>query len=226
MFEAIKNRRTEIARRLEAKSNSLERAKINNERIENLQMVQRQISDVLRDLSEYRTSLSFVETAATKEAKDYQTRRVEYLNAVITDAVNEIFPQKHYTAKLSCQYLRSDSAKLRLMDEHGNVHLPAVCEGKLMQYLVSFSAVSGIVKALGCGVLFVDEAFGAASPHRMGDIGKIIQKRIDEGMQIILIAQNSALYNELSRHEIHLVTEYGVKHGEFDKVVVQNIVDI
>lgn len=225
MFEQIKSRRSEYSRQIEMRSNELERAKMNNAKLERLQSLAREADRVLHVVTEYYTSLECVETAVIREAKEYQNRRVDHLNAVITEAVNEIFPNDDYVAKLNCEYLRSDSARLRLVDKYGNEHIPAICEGKCMQYVISFASVSAITKGLGCNALFVDEAFGVANVSRMSDIGKLIQKNIDSDMQLVLIAQNNALYNELQRHEIHLHTEY-VSDSETGHVIVTKEVDV
>lgn len=226
MFEDIKKRRWKYRQKIEDRSNKLERARINNERIRQLKTAQEMTEGVLGQIRQYRRTLSVVSTAVTTEARGYQTRRMSYINAVITEAVNRIFPQKQFEVQLSCEYLRSDSVKLRLLDRFQNNLIPHVCSGKLMQYLISFSAVSGITKSLGCNALYIDEAFGVSSIRNLGEIGKLIQRCIDDGMQIVLIAQNPELYNDLSRREIRLGTDSGGRVGAADRVVVQEIVDI
>ena len=64
--------------------------------------------------------------------------------------------------------------------------------------------MSGIVKGLGIKNLYVDEAFGVAAPEIMGEIGKVVQHSVDDDLQIIMIAQNPCVYQDLPRHEITL----------------------
>lgn len=182
----------------------LERAKSNNGKLQELQTSLQKYKNLESELHEYRNDLSVLNTVVSVENKNFRNRRITHLNAVITDAIREIFPDRSYNAKIICDFNRKDKAYLVLEDANGNVHLPEICEGKFLQYLISFSAIAGITHSLGGKSLFVDEAFGVGATDILPKVGETIQEKIDNGFQILLISQNAALYNSLPRHEIHL----------------------
>lgn len=209
MFEDIVNKKIQYDRQFRAARAQLERDKINNEKIDQY----REDLDTLRALhtkvSEYLGALRIVETAVTKEARDYQNRRIDNLNVIITDAINKIFPNKHMVAELSADFSRTDTVSLKLYDEWGNDFSPYICEGKLMQYLISVAAVAAITKSLNISNMFIDEAFGVSRIDHLEDLGDLLQSFVDDGLQTVIISQNPALYNNLSRHEVRLETVDG-----------------
>jgi hypothetical protein len=162
------------------------------------------------DLKEYYDKLRELRSRLIKENDDFRTRRMEHLNGVITEGVKRIFPERKLTVEVQCDFKRKNTVKLLLKDDNGNVFSPHISNGKLMQYLISFSAVTGIAKSLGVHNLFIDEAFGVASQNNLSSIGDIIdQKIVDDEMQIILVSQNPTLYVDLPRRQFELKYDTG-----------------
>lgn len=204
MFEEISIKRSLYDRKLFDKARELEKAKIVNEQVKRFVVLQKQLQELTQRAEQHHKDLLRLRAAVIKEDIDFKNNRIEYLSAVITETLADIFPEEGVTAKLLYDFSRTDTVELLLYDKCGNEYIPDICAGKLMQYLISFSAITGIVINLGIPNIFVDEAFGVAAPDIMGRIGEIIQTRIDAGLQIVMIAQNSALYQDLPRHEIIL----------------------
>lgn len=206
MFEKIVRDRSYYERRIADTAASLERARVVNDQVDTLREEHDNIRSVASEVQLYRDDLSLLKTAVTTEINEYQNRRIEYLNNLITDSLAEIFPERGWIADIRCDFSRKNICKLVLKDRNGHVSLPKVGQGKLLQYLISFAAVAGITKGLGYNNLFIDEAFGVAAVKRLSDIGDIIKKQIEDGMQIILVSQNPSLYNQLPRHVYNLKT--------------------
>lgn len=206
MFEEILARKSFYDKRIAYQAVDLEHKKAENQRIEqNKRDLQRY--QVLCDRARtYLSTLKYIETAVTKEAKEFQTKRIDSLNEIITDAISRIFPDERVTAQLSCDFSRTDKVSLVLYNEHGDSFSPAMCNGKLMQYLISVSAVAAITKSLGYNAIFIDEAFGVARVDHLEDLGELLQSFVDSGLQTIVISQNPILYQNLRRREIHLET--------------------
>lgn len=223
MYEDIINSRVKYEMQLRNAHADLERDKLNNEKINQYRKFLKELQLIYDKVSEYLDIVKIVETAVIKEARDYQTRRIEYLNGIITDAINRIFPDRNVQAKLTSTHSRSDKVTLELYDEFGNIFSPYICEGKLMQYLISVAAVAAITKSMGYSSLFIDEAFGVARWDHFDDLGKLLQSFIDSGMQLVVVSQNSALYDKLPRHEIYLKT---VEDGFERFAVVEKMEDI
>ena len=182
----------------------LERAKITNEEREKLMYRQEQLQELVDEFNTYCFDLKLMKTALETEDRNFKNRRLQYIDVLVTDSLKSIFPEDNLQAHLNCDFYRKTETTLELLDAYGHTLDPDICSGKLQQYLISFAAVSGIVKGLGIGNLYVDEAFGVAAPEIMGEIGKLIQQKIEEGLQVIMIAQNPCVYQDLPRHEITL----------------------
>lgn len=221
MFEDILSNRMYYERKMNEAEIKLERAKISNEQSDKLRAELDVLLTLISDVKKHRNNLLLLQTAATKETNEFQNRRIEYLNDMISAALAEIFPDEGYVAKICCDFSRKEVCELILYDSDGHESMPDISEGKLMQYLISFAAVSGITKGLGCSNLFIDEAFGVSDIDRLPELGKAIQKQVQSGMQVILISQNSALYAELPRHVINLHKDIDTK-----RVVVDSEEDI
>lgn len=218
MFEQIKNSKRVYEQYLARERADLEQAKISNAKLEELQVEQKRVNTLIKDLSTYTASLSQLGVAASKESNEFKNKRIEFLNGVLTEALQQLFPDDGFQAKVSFDFNRSDKAELELVDSAGHVHTASMCEGQLLQYAISFSAVSWILKALGKNVLFVDEAFGASDMDRLPMLGDIIAKLAESGMQVILIGQNPALYENVPRREFWLSKNLETNAVRLDKV--------
>lgn len=183
---------------------ALERAKLNNVEREKLVVRREKLAELLAEMEQYQRDVKVFGEAVANEDRTFKNRRLTYIDALITDALAEIFPEEHLTAKVTHEFYRKSEAVLTLMDADGFETDPDICSGKLQQYLISFAAVSGIVCGLGISNLFIDEAFGVAAPEVLGDIGELLQQKADAGLQIVVIAQNPGLYQDLPRREIKL----------------------
>lgn len=204
MFETILKNRALYDQRLMRANVELETQKLNNKKIDQYKEELSNCQTIYSKVYEYINALKLVESASIKEAKEYQTRKIESLNSTITEAISKIFPNRRVTAKLQCDFSRTDKVSLVLYDENNDTFAPGISEGKLMQYLISVSAVEAITKSLNGSNIFIDEAFGVARVDHLEDLGDLLQGFINDGMQTVVIAQNSILYHNLPRHEIHL----------------------
>lgn len=223
MFETLKSNKYKYDQQLRVARAQLERDKVNNEKIDQYKQELEQLQFMHDKASEYLDALKLVETAVVKEARDYQTRRIDYLNEIITEDVSKIFPNRHVHAELSADFSRTDKVSLKLYDEWGNDFSPYICEGKLMQYLISVSAVAAITRSLNGTNIYIDEAFGVARIDHLEDLGDMLQGFVNSGLQTVIISQNPALYNNLSRHEVQLET---VDTGYESYAVVVKEIDV
>ncbi|NBH96596.1 hypothetical protein D7Y41_02625 [Anaerotruncus sp. 1XD22-93] len=199
----------------------LERSKVMNQELLKLNAKKDAIQQVKDDLSAYVDLLFYLKRTVLAEDTAFRERRVEYLNNVITEELQKIFPHSGLQAKIAYndKYSRT-KATLRLVDSDGYSRKPKIAEGKLCQYLISFAAVNGVVRSLGYSNIYVDEAFGVSSPENLPRVGESLQQSIDSGMQIVLVSQNPALYESIPRQEIHL------RHEPADgRTVIDNIAE-
>ena len=184
---------------LERMQNQIAVAEAHNEQIDILTAKLNQVNALNEKLEQYGQQLRIIRAACITTEHNYQTRRINYLNTLITDALHEVYPEEDYTAKIIYDYERKDTVRLELQDRFGHVSSPEVGQGQLMQYVISLIAVVGITSGLGYKNLFIDEAFGVAAASKLPDLGEILNRYVKNGMQIILVSQNSDLYNGIPR---------------------------
>ena len=198
-----------------------EKAKEMNGKIKALRERLQHVNLLLSDVESYVNNLNFLLKVVNVEETNFKERRLGYLNQSITEALAEIFPNEQFIAKIDCNVVRGKNyAQLILYDRDGNERMPFVQEGKMCQYLISFAAVKGVTTALGSETMFIDEAFGAASSDNTQKMGPIIKNIADSGIQVILVSQNSSLYENISHREICFH-----KDGNKQSVVIDNITD-
>lgn len=192
-----------------------------NEKIESMRKRQQHINLLLEDLENYINNLNFLLKVVNIEEVNFKERRLGYLNQSITEALAQIFPNEQFVARIDCNVVRGRNyAQLILYDRDGNERMPFVQEGKMCQYLISFAAVKGVTTALGSETMFIDEAFGAASSDNTQKMGPIIQNIAESGIQVILVSQNSNLYENVPHREICFHKDEATQ-----AVVIDNITD-
>lgn len=199
----------------------LERAKILNAEYDKIYARKTEIEGVLNSLLEYINLLNDTKDEVQKEDSDFKTRRIEYLNDIITERLSQFFPNDGLICKLAFDdKYKSSNATLRLEDANGFLRKPQISEGKLCQYLISFIASDSVVRSLGKNIIYIDEAFGVASTKKLEDVGRLIAQSVQDGIQIILVSQRSELYAEIPHREI-------VMHKDeiLDQVVIDEIKD-
>ena len=159
-------------------------------------------------VDDFYKSLGYAQVAIDGEAARYKESRLNFLNDVITGALLQIFPKEGYRANVVIDRKRGkESVYLELIDKDGRVSTPAIGQGMLMQYVISYAAISSVNSALGGNSLFIDEAFGVAAVDRLQELGSLIESRSQDQL-VVLVAQNPALYEHLHVHKIVLEKLY------------------
>ena len=198
----------------------LEKAEKTNNTLKVLKAKHEQLDRWLNNANDYINYLKFFENITISEAKEFKKRRVEFLNDLITKELANFFPNEGFTANIVFEHkYGSNKAYLVLKDKDGNERRPYMSEGKLLQYLVSYSCVLGVVEGLGVSNVYIDEAFGVASEAKLTDLGELLDKTIEKGIQVILVSQRSTLYSNTPRREFLLSKDESTKSVVLDDVI-------
>lgn len=184
---------------------ALERAVVVNEEKTKLQAQMNELTELQNKCYSHLLNLETLLKIVMKEDANFRERRIAFLNEHITKELLKIFPAEGYQAKIYCDPKRgAGNAFLVLVDKNGKERIPKVTEGKLCQYLISFASTVGVVQGLNTDNIYIDEAFGVASEGNLPKVGEILKNTAKDGVQIVLVSQNSALYRDIPRREIHL----------------------
>ena len=212
----------------------LERSKLMNAERERIQQKLASVQELEREMKQHLESLKTLKTIVTKEDDEFKKRRINYLSDRITEVLATIFPEEQFEAEIVYDFkYGSDKAYLTLKDKNGKTRIPFISEGKLCQYLISFASTVSTVLGLGATEIFIDEAFGVSSSANLPKVGEIIKEYSENGLQFFIISQNSDLYNDIPRREIHFhkdIPSDDARFGEDDvakigKVVIDKIVE-
>lgn len=206
----------------------LERSKIMNEEAEKLQVRLDEKQALCVDLHNQIESLKRLRIEVSQESDKFRERRIGYLDDQITEVLAYIYPKEQLKAKIEYDFRYGSSrAYLRLIDANGNSRIPAITEGKLGQYLISFASAVATISSLGLHNIYIDEAFGVSSENNLPKIGDLLRKYVDSGMQFIIIAQNNDLYKAIPRREFRLRKDLPEDSSQqfLGHVVVESIID-
>lgn len=218
MTEIYRRKRNWYARRIQALGADIAAAAANNAVREKVITEKSETDALATDVSQHLERLRLIQSRAIKENEDFRTRRLSYLSEMITEMLFRVFSAEGYVAEVTCNFNRKDTIQFTLKDGEGYVYSPLICNGKLLQYLSAFGGVYCIAKSLGSANLFIDEAFGVSSEANLSVIGDIIDNVVCEGMQVVLVSQNPALYLDLPRREFHLITDRDEKCAKLESV--------
>lgn len=209
-------------RMIDEKKAKLERANACNEQHKRLQARYTQLDAELSRATELNLALKKILLLAHKEDLNYKEGRKHLLESIIDSSLVNIFPNEELRAKLSCDFKRNSSQiTLRLEDKHGKLRKPSVSEGQMMQYLISVSAMFGVLNNLGCTSVYLDEAFSVSSPDNLVKVGAELNKYIQDGMQIFCISQNSEIYDSIPHRAFYMH-----KDPIDECVIIDKVVDI
>lgn len=184
-----------IENQLREKKFQLERVRRDNQRLLELRSRLDEAAMMRNEVTEYLKTLTMLHKAGIEEDKNFKNRRIDYLNDTITSALTQIFPEMQARAEISYDFNRKAVANVELKTNDGGTSDPYM-EGKLLQYLVSLTAISGIVDSFGANTLYIDEAFGVAHPSILGELGDMLSK-LSKDFQIVLVSQNEELYQNV-----------------------------
>lgn len=196
----------------------IETAQFVNDSRQRLLARKSEIEQLVSDTRVYLDTLRLIQSRCIKENDDFKTRRLNLLNVEITDALEKVLPDKKFVVNVRCDFNRKQRVVTTLTDAEGNEFSPKMSNGKLVQYLTTFSGVSCLVKALGIKSLYVDEAFGASSMNNLPIVGDYVKELVDEGIQVVLVSQNPSLYDGVARREICLAPVVGERRSVVTEV--------
>ena len=195
---------------LGALENKIQSVEENNKQIEYLRIRKERLDKITRDYQRLLSALNLIMTASQTVSDKIQQERVAFINDSITLKLKEYFPEHDYTAKLNFEPGRAKTVRLELINKDGIVSTPAIGQGKLLQYMTGYAATQALVSGLQMHNIFIDEAFGVGSDLRLPSIGDMLAKSAEDGIQIVLVSQNSSLYSHIPTRQFNLEYNQGL----------------
>lgn len=186
----------------------LERIRKGNEEYKKQKNLKMELEEALNEMRDAISDLEFSKENVNREYARYKEGQIKFLEASVDQAILEIFPEESFSSTLKCTIERKNpTISLKLTDKNGNERIPWISEGKLMQYVISFSTTLHALVNYGYNLLLIDEAFSVSSTNKLPMLGDLVSSHVDRGVQCIIIAQSSLLYKDCARHEIHLAKD-------------------
>lgn len=185
--------------------NKLNKAKETQAKREELLPKVKKAKECLDELETEIENMKIYRKLLEREDGIYQDNRTSFMESQIEESVARIFPTKNYKVNLKLKPFRGKlRASLTLKDKSGRISRPKMGEGKFCQQLISYSASCAISKTYSVDKICSDEVFSASSPGNLSKVGGILKDSIESGIQMILVEQQTEVYKDLPRREIHL----------------------
>lgn len=156
----------------------------------------------------YLQQLKLILERAKLEDQTYRARRIGFIEQSIEHNLAVLFPEESITPRLEPTVLRGKNLlSLVLTDSLGNSHTPTMYAGGMMKSAISYAASMSIINLIGTNKVFIDEAFGVGSDEKKAEMGELLREYLDSGVQVILVSQGTALFQNLPRREFHLAKD-------------------
>lgn len=183
----------------------LKRAYSRAERENNLyQECVAQIAELKRK-KEYIESLMIatknLNTVIAKEEQVWREAVLRFLEAEIAEYLDFVYPNDGYCVQLSTRLLRGKLTVEASVRSYCSGVIPGSVsdsQGRLFQQIVSFAALLGIMKILGVNTVYIDEAFSGCSKGNMMQVNAILERVRAKGFNLVLIAQDSTLAQNIA----------------------------
>lgn len=189
---------------LSSKKSEIEAIRESNKKVETLSRESADLELSKCKVSTYIRALEKILLATKKEDSSFKATRLNYLKAKIKSEQERIFDDT-FDVELKPDLVRNKRvAKLRISINGGKLTNPVNSSGGFGQQLISSSGSLAVLELLNKNKVFIDEAFNASSTENLSHVGEMLKPYPENGVQIILISQSGALYQDLPRREIIL----------------------
>ena len=203
---------------LNSKKSEIEAIKESNKKVESLSQQSAELELAKNKMALYVRALEVILLATKREDGNFKSNRLGYLKDKIKSEQERIF-EDTFDIELKPVLIRNKRlAKLRISINGGKFTNPVNSSGGLSQQLISSSSSLAVLELLNKNKVFIDEAFNASSTENLSNVGEMLRPYPDKGVQIILISQSGALYQDLPRREINL-------DRQNDEAVVVSVTD-
>ena len=187
-----------------SRKQELKAIKESNEKVESLSKESADLEVAYNKISIYLRTLEKILLSTKTEDNNFKKKRLGYLKEKIKCEQERIFDDS-FEVELNPKNVRNKLvAKLRLSRNGKKFTNPINSSGGLSQQLISSSSSLAVLELLNKNKVFIDEAFGASSTENLSKIGEMLRPYPERGVQLILISQSGALYQDLPRREIML----------------------
>lgn len=201
----MKARLNSLKIKIERDLKQIEIDRENNKKVDYYQKKLAKYSEVEVVARNHYNALSSILLAVENEDARYKSSRIGYLQDSLSEKIDLMFPYEVFEPSLNYETVRGkNKVSLTLKDMSGCERNPFITEGKFMQELIGFVSSMSVIELLGTKLFLIDEAFSAASEENKIKVGELLQTYIDQGIQVILISQDSNVYSYLNRREINL----------------------
>lgn len=193
----------------QALKNKISNAEESNRKHEEYKNKYNKLSTVLQSGENYQNILECLLLRCKVEDTKFKEERLHFLEEAIQEGFDYIFPNENITPKLEYVPFRGKNvASLKLLVPNPSTteqdYLQPKNASGLQKQLIAFTGAATVCDLLGLNKIFVDEAFNNSSTENKFKLGKVLEMFKDKGMQIFLISQDVALYQDLPRREIHI----------------------
>lgn len=134
----------------------------------------------------------------------FKKDRIKVLEVEINNHLKYIFPEENFEVKLDVKPYRNSEHATLLLGKNGQLLPTKGQNGRLARQLIAVTCLYVINKLTGSKTIFMDEPLSCGDLETVGLLKPIIDKIIDDGIQIILVDNTHKLYENLTRRTFNL----------------------
>lgn len=204
----------------------LKTAKDNNEKLLKYEEKYMEYKGLADDLDSYCRKLKVLYAVINKKATDFTQGRKALIEQTVEENLAYIFPEERFKVKLNLDVSKTgrESCQLLLGKQVGNdiVYSPTSAQnGRFVRQLISVVIVSTINYLRGSDMLYMDEALASSDKHNLTKLKPLLDRLVENGIQILMIEHKSELYDAVDRR--HFILE---KNRVMDETKVVSVEDI
>lgn len=188
-----------------------------NRSMKNLQKMNSAYTEAIKELGRFdfqlnylrglAGGLTFLEKIISEQEKEWREYVLRLIEEEIVQSLSIVYPTDGYIVKLSSRILRKKIHIEGIVSSYFTPQMSgdiADTQGRLFQQIVSIATLVSIMEILGVKTLYIDEAFSGASEANAPKINSLLRHYAGRDLNIILIAQNASIAQNLESNVLRL----------------------
>lgn len=215
----VNYREHELSNRISGYKVQLEYARIRDEERKECLAHINKLTENIETMKQANKDYDLIIENIDKALEINETLRLGILRRRVTENVAEVWPRDNYQVSYEVEKYAKDRVVTMMCEQDGRNDPVKMQSGHLFRQVASFSTSTEIQMLLGCKTIFVDEALNSGDEESMEDLGVIISRLNQMGVQVIMIEHKHEIYNNLPRTQYNLYRDTNTNKVEVNKIV-------
>lgn len=165
--------------------------------------------EYLTELLEYEKKLKTLYSICNKKAAEFTEGRRGLIEQTVEENLRFIFPEENFKVKLDLDLSKAGRKTCKLLlgktTKDGIVYSPTTAQnGRFVRQLISVVVVYTLNYLRGTDMMYLDEALASSDKSNLTKLKPLLDRMVENGMQVVLIEHKPELYNTVTRRQFTL----------------------